>query len=102
MQVIFANEVCPFLPFSLLPPLLTLTLSLHHSQRTFLKWLHFAVLLATIATGLLNFVPMKDAAGIYSAFAFTVCALVAVAYSAGVFLYRAYSLRKVSGRRLCF
>ncbi|KAL7409664.1 VTC domain-containing protein [Mrakia frigida] len=64
------------------------------NERTFLKWLHFAVLLATIATGLLNFVSMKDTAGVYSAFAFTICALVAVAYSAGVFLYRALSLRK--------
>ena len=38
---------------------------------------------------------MQDSAGIYSAFAFTVAALVAVAYSAGTFLYRAISLRKV-------
>jgi len=45
---------------------------------------------------------MKDTAGVYSAFAFTICALIAVAYSAGVFLYRAISLRKVSYSTLPF
>lgn len=58
--------------------------------------MHFSVLLAGISTGLLNFVSLDDTAGVYSAFAFTGCALVALLYSAGIFLYRAISLRKVS------
>ncbi|CDZ96566.1 Protein involved in vacuolar polyphosphate accumulation, contains SPX domain [Phaffia rhodozyma] len=64
------------------------------NERTFLRWLHVAVLLAGISTGLLNFVSVDDTAGMYSAFAFTLCALISVAYSAGMFGYRAISLRK--------
>lgn len=50
---------------------------------------------AGISTGLLNFVSMDDEAGMYSAFAFAISALLAVAYSAGMFAYRAISLRRV-------
>jgi hypothetical protein len=64
--------------------------------------MHFAVLLAGISTGLLNFVSLDDTPGVYSAFAFTVCALLAILYSAGMFIYRALSLRKVRINSISF
>jgi len=64
------------------------------AERTFLKWLHFAIYIATIATTLLNFVPPGDTVGLISAGLFTLAALVAIAYSAIIFVYRALKLRK--------
>ncbi|KZT40026.1 SPX-domain-containing protein [Sistotremastrum suecicum HHB10207 ss-3] len=63
------------------------------SERTFLKWLQFSILIGTIATTLLNFVPPGDRTGLISASMFTVAALLAIAYSAIVFVYRAFKLR---------
>ncbi|KAI0346258.1 SPX-domain-containing protein [Trametopsis cervina] len=63
------------------------------TERTFLKWLHFAIYIGTIATTLLNFVPADDTVGIISAGLFTFAALAAIAYSAIIFVYRAYSIR---------
>ncbi|KAG6329378.1 hypothetical protein ID866_9712, partial [Astraeus odoratus] len=57
------------------------------------KWLHFAILIGSIATTLLNFVPPEDTRGLISAALFTLAALLAIAYSAIVFLYRALRLR---------
>jgi hypothetical protein len=37
----------------------------------------------------------------YSAFAFSICALVAVAYAAGMFLFRAIALKNVRPPRAC-
>jgi hypothetical protein len=51
------------------------------------KWLSFAVLIGSIATTLLNFVPADDPRGLISA------ALLAIAYSAIIFVYRALRLR---------
>ncbi|EIN09987.1 SPX-domain-containing protein [Punctularia strigosozonata HHB-11173 SS5] len=64
------------------------------SERTFLKWLNFAVLIGTIATTLLNFIPPDDQAGLISAGLFTLAALLAIAYSAVVFVYRSIKLRR--------
>jgi len=64
------------------------------AERTFLKWLHFAIYIGTIATTLLNFVPPGDKVGLISAGLFTLAALVAIAYSAVIFVYRALKLRK--------
>ncbi|THH15785.1 hypothetical protein EW146_g4745 [Bondarzewia mesenterica] len=64
------------------------------TERTFLKWLHFAVYIGMIATTLLNFVPPDDYRGLISAGLFTFAALLAIAYSAVIFVYRAYKLRK--------
>lgn len=64
------------------------------AERTFLKWLHFAIYMGTIATTLLNFVPPRDTVGLISAGLFTLAALVAIAYSAIIFVYRALNLRK--------
>ena len=57
------------------------------------KWLHFAIYIGTIATTLLNFIPPEDTVGLISAGLFTFAALAAIAYSAIIFVYRAYSIR---------
>ncbi|EPT01373.1 hypothetical protein FOMPIDRAFT_124628 [Fomitopsis schrenkii] len=64
------------------------------AERTFLKWLQFAIYIGTIATTLLNFVPPGDKVGLISAGLFTLAALVAIAYSAVIFVYRALKLRR--------
>ncbi|TFY62587.1 hypothetical protein EVJ58_g3772 [Rhodofomes roseus] len=64
------------------------------AERTFLKWLQFAIYIGTIATTLLNFIPPGDKVGLISAGLFTLAALVAIAYSAVIFVYRALKLRK--------
>lgn len=49
--------------------------------------------MGTVATALLNFISPDDGVGLISAFAFTVASLVCIAYSGGIFVFRAYSLR---------
>lgn len=63
------------------------------SMRAPQKWLHFAIYIGTIATALLNFIPAEDTVGLISAGLFTFAALAAIAYSAIIFVYRAYSIR---------
>jgi len=63
------------------------------AERTFLKWLNFAVLVSMIATTLLNFVPPTDSRGLISAAIFTFAALLAIAYSAILFVFRSVRLR---------
>ncbi|KAG7089433.1 hypothetical protein E1B28_011119 [Marasmius oreades] len=63
------------------------------AERTFLKWLNTSVFIGTIATTLLNFTSPSDSRGLISATLFTFCALLAIAYSSGIFLYRASRLR---------
>ncbi len=58
------------------------------------KWLHFGIFIGTIATTLLNFIPADDTVGLISAWCFTGVALVAIAYSVIIFVYRAYRLRQ--------
>jgi uncharacterized membrane protein YidH (DUF202 family) len=72
------------------------------NERTFLKWLHFAVLISSIATTLLNFVPPDDPRGLISAGLFTLAALFSIAYSAIVFVYRALRLRARSAEGLYY
>jgi len=57
-------------------------------------WLNNAVFIGTIATTLLNFVPSDDSRGLISAGFFTFAALLAIAYSVGIFVYRTYRLRE--------
>ncbi|KAF9532468.1 VTC domain-containing protein [Crepidotus variabilis] len=64
------------------------------AERTFLKWLNNAVFIGTIATTLLNFIPPDDTRGLISAALFTFAALLAIAYSAGIFIFRSYKLRQ--------
>lgn len=58
------------------------------------SWLHFAIYIGTIATTLLNFIPPNDGRGLLCAALFTFAALLAIVYSAGVFVYRALRLRR--------
>lgn len=58
------------------------------------KWLNNAVFVGTIATTLLNFIPPEDTRGLISAALFTLAALMAIAYSVGIFIYRSYRLRE--------
>ena len=64
------------------------------------KWLHFGIFIGTIATTLLNFIPPDDRVGLISAWCFTGVALVAIAYSAIIFVYRAYRLRERRAERM--
>ncbi|KDQ14895.1 hypothetical protein BOTBODRAFT_32261 [Botryobasidium botryosum FD-172 SS1] len=64
------------------------------NERTFLKWLQFGVLIGTIATALLNFVPPTDDIGLISAFLFTLASLLAIAYAGAIFVVRALQLRR--------
>ena len=57
------------------------------------KWMHFSVVVASIATTLLNFIQPDDGIGLICAAAFTVASLASIAYSGGVFVFRAYSMR---------
>ncbi|KAG2035059.1 VTC domain-containing protein [Suillus americanus] len=72
------------------------------NERTFLKWLSFAVLIGSIATTLLNFVPADDPRGLISAALFSLAALLAIAYSAIIFVYRALRLRARSAEGLYY
>ncbi|KAH6913187.1 vacuolar transporter chaperone 4 [Coprinopsis sp. MPI-PUGE-AT-0042] len=72
------------------------------AERTFLKWLNNSVFIGTIATTLLNFTPSDDTRGLISAAFFTLCALLAIAYSAGIFLFRSYRLRERSAEGLYY
>ncbi|KIJ51444.1 hypothetical protein M422DRAFT_26858 [Sphaerobolus stellatus SS14] len=63
------------------------------TERTFLRWLQFSVVIGSIATVLLNFTKPDDTRGLVSATIFTVAALTSIAYSCGIFVYRAYRLR---------
>ncbi|KAG6900596.1 hypothetical protein C0993_007819 [Termitomyces sp. T159_Od127] len=58
------------------------------------KWMNTAVFIGTIATTLLNFIPADDPRGLISAAFFTFAALLAIAYSVGIFIYRSYGLRE--------
>ena len=66
------------------------------------KWLHFGIFIGTIATTLLNFIPPDDRVGLISAWCFTGVALGAIAYSAIIFVYRAYRLRERRAEGLFF
>jgi hypothetical protein len=57
------------------------------------SWLHFAIYIGTIATTLLNFIPPNDERGLLCAALFTFAALLAIVYSAGIFVYRSLRLR---------
>jgi hypothetical protein len=72
------------------------------SERTFLKWLHFSVYVGTIATTLLNFIEPGDTYGLVAAGMFTFAALLSIAYSAIVFIYRSFRLRTRSAEGLYY
>ena len=57
------------------------------------KWLHFSIYIGTIATALLNFIEPGDTHGLIAATMFTMAALLTIAYSAVIFVYRGLKLR---------
>lgn len=59
----------------------------------FQSWLQFGVLIGSIATALLNFLPPDDDRGLIAAGLFTFSALAAIAYSGVIFVHRALRLR---------
>lgn len=61
------------------------------TERTFLDWLQFAVLLGSIAATLVNF---GDGVSMVSAWGFTVTALAAMGYSLGLYLWRVEKTKK--------
>ncbi|KAG8744137.1 vacuolar transporter chaperone [Ceratobasidium sp. 414] len=63
------------------------------NERTFLKWLQFAVLIGTVATTLLNFSKPGDRVAFVSAICFTFASLLAIAYAGVIFVVRALKLR---------
>ncbi|GLB40341.1 putative VTC domain containing protein [Lyophyllum shimeji] len=64
------------------------------AERTFLRWMNMSVFIGTIATTLLNFVSPDDDRGLIVAAFFTFTALLAIAYSVGIFVYRSHKLRE--------
>lgn len=58
------------------------------------KWLNTSVFIGTIATTLLNFISADDPRGLISAAFFTLAALLAIAYSAGIFVFRTSRIRQ--------
>lgn len=57
------------------------------------QWMHFAVLLSGVAIALINFIGPDDTVGIVAASCFTFTALLATAYSGGMFAYRVLRIR---------
>ncbi|KAH7392273.1 VTC domain-containing protein [Phaeosphaeria sp. MPI-PUGE-AT-0046c] len=63
------------------------------TERTFLSWLEFSILIGSIAATLLNF---GDSLSFAAAWGFTIIACIALIYSAGLYLWR---VRKIRERR---
>ena len=61
------------------------------TERTFLSWLEFSIILGSIAATLLNF---GDSVSFVAACAFTVIACMALMYSAGLYLWRVKKIRE--------
>jgi hypothetical protein len=70
------------------------TLFFSTGTKTNNQWSHFAVLLGGVSITLLNFIPPGDTVGMISAGCFTITALLAIAYSGGMYTYRILKLRK--------
>ncbi|KAF2495587.1 SPX-domain-containing protein [Lophium mytilinum] len=61
------------------------------TERTFLDWLQFSILLGSIAATLLNF---GDSVSFAAAWCFTIIALVSLFYSMGLYMWRVKMIRK--------
>ena len=61
------------------------------TERTFLSWLEFSILLGSIAATLLNF---GDGLALAAAWAFTVVACLSLFYSAALYLWRVRMIRR--------
>ena len=63
------------------------------TERTFLSWLEFSIILGSVAATLLNF---GDSVSLYSAWGFTILAVASLGYSLGIYLWR---VRMIGQRR---
>ncbi|GJJ08377.1 hypothetical protein Clacol_002591 [Clathrus columnatus] len=72
------------------------------AERTFLRWLQFSVVIGSIATLLFNFTEFNDDRALICAAVFTFAALLSIAYSCIIFVYRAYRLRTRSADGLYY
>ena len=61
-----------------------------------------ALFIGSIATTLLNFLPPEDTRGLISAALFTLAALLAIAYSGGIYVYRTLKIRQRSADGLYY
>jgi hypothetical protein len=61
------------------------------TERTFLSWLEFSILIGSIAATLLNF---GDSLAFAAAWAFTIIACLALCYSAGLYIWRVNKIRE--------
>lgn len=77
-----------------LRPIIRIICSILMPFISFQKWLQFGVLIGTISTTLLNFMPPDDLSGLIAAALFTLAALLAIAYSGVIFVYRSIKLRR--------
>jgi uncharacterized membrane protein YidH (DUF202 family) len=62
------------------------------TERTFLSWLEFSIIIGSIAATLLNF--GTDFATFASAWAFTIIAAIALLYSVVLYMWRVDKIRK--------
>ncbi|EKC97695.1 vacuole fusion, non-autophagic-related protein [Trichosporon asahii var. asahii CBS 8904] len=63
------------------------------AERTFLKWMNFAVLLSMVSIALMNFISADDSVGIIASACFTFSALLATAYSGYMYVLRILRIR---------
>ena len=61
------------------------------TERTFLSWLEFSILIGSIAATLLNF---GDTLSFAAAWAFTIVACIALIYSASLYMWRIQKIRE--------
>ncbi|TGO25440.1 hypothetical protein BPAE_0080g00320 [Botrytis paeoniae] len=64
------------------------------AERTFLTWLEFSIYIGTIAATLVNFGTKPTAVSFIAAGFFSVVAIMSLAYSVGMYLYRSNSIRE--------
>lgn len=64
------------------------------AERTFLSWFEFAVILAAVATTVLNFVDDTKGALVWASLGFTVTAVASLFYAAGLYIWRVDMMRK--------
>ncbi|GAA5905699.1 Vtc4p [Sporobolomyces salmoneus] len=63
------------------------------NERTTLAWIEFSVVVSAIGIGILSFSDPHDDIALAAAASFTAVALLAILYTAGMYLWRVYSIR---------
>ncbi|ORY25634.1 putative vacuole fusion, non-autophagic-related protein [Naematelia encephala] len=64
------------------------------AERTFLRWMHFSVILSAVSITLINFIGVDDQVGLFSAGMFTITALVSIVWAGGMLIYRQRAMAK--------